>query len=75
VYQAEQMDRNIFGFTINPGTMTILNPLFIVVLVPLFDSFLYPMIQKVVSITINGTLMTHTSSILDLLEELELDSL
>ena len=51
VFQAERMDREIFGLEILPSQIQAANPFLILVLIPLFTFVLYPLIGKVIKLT------------------------
>ena len=51
VFQAERMDREIFGLEILPSQIQAANPFLILVLIPLFTFVLYPLVGKVVNLT------------------------
>ena len=44
VFQAERMDRNIFGLDVLPSQIQAANPFLILVLIPVFTFFIYPII-------------------------------
>ena len=51
VFQAERMDRNIFGLEILPSQIQAANPFLILVLIPLFTFLIYPLIEKKIRLT------------------------
>ena len=51
VFQAERMNREIFGLEILPSQIQAANPFLILVLIPLFTFILYPLIGKVIKVT------------------------
>ena len=51
VFQAERMDREIFGLEILPSQIQAANPFLILVLIPLFTFVLYPLVGKIVKLT------------------------
>lgn len=51
VFQAERMDRNIFGMEVLPSQIQAANPFLILVLIPLFTFFIYPLVEKVIPLT------------------------
>ncbi|MGB0610114.1 MAG: POT family MFS transporter [Verrucomicrobiales bacterium] len=51
VFQAERMDREIFGLEILPSQIQAANPFLILVLIPLFTFVLYPLVGKIVNLT------------------------
>jgi len=51
VFQAERMDREIFGLEILPSQIQAANPFLILVLIPLFTFILYPLVGKIVNLT------------------------
>jgi POT family proton-dependent oligopeptide transporter len=51
VFQAVQMDRTIFGFTLLPSQIQSANPILILILAPLFVFVVYPAIDKVFKLT------------------------
>lgn len=46
IFQAERMNRNVFGFQIQPDQIPVLNPIFIVVFIPLFVNIVYPALRS-----------------------------
>jgi len=46
VFQAQQMDRVIFGYELLPSQIQSANPLLIMILIPLFAFFIYPAIDR-----------------------------
>jgi POT family proton-dependent oligopeptide transporter len=46
VFQAERMDRNIFGLDILPSQIQAANPFLILILIPVFTYFIYPQVEK-----------------------------
>ena len=51
VFQAERMDRELFGLEILPSQIQAANPFLILVLIPLFTFVLYPLVGKIVNLT------------------------
>ena len=51
VFQAEKMDRNIFGIEVLPSQIQAANPFLILVLIPIFTWGIYPLINKVIPLT------------------------
>ena len=51
VFQAERMDRNIFGLDILPSQIQAANPFLILVLIPAFTFFIYPQTEKIIKLT------------------------
>ena len=51
VLQAQQMDRDIFGYTVLPSQIQAANPLLIIILVPLFSSIIYPQLNRIFTLT------------------------
>ena len=51
VFQAERMDRNIWGIEVLPSQIQAFNPFLILVLIPLFTWVIYPAIGKVITLT------------------------
>jgi len=51
VFQAEKMDRNLFGYEVLPSQIQAANPFLILVLIPLFTFGFYPAVGKVVKLT------------------------
>ena len=51
VFQAERMNREIFGLEILPSQIQAANPFLILVLIPLFTFVLYPLVGKIVNLT------------------------
>ncbi|TWT38301.1 Dipeptide and tripeptide permease A [Thalassoglobus neptunius] len=47
VLQAENMNRNIFGYTILTSQIQVVNPILVMLLIPLFQFVIYPAIDKV----------------------------
>lgn len=47
VFQAIDMDREIFGYEVLPSQVQAANPFFILILIPLFTYVIYPMVNKV----------------------------
>jgi len=46
IYQAESMNRNIFGWTITPDQVPTLNPLILLPMIWIFDRLIYPGLEK-----------------------------
>lgn len=46
-FQATRMDGELWGWTIKPDQMQVLNPLLILAFIPIFDQGLYPALEKV----------------------------
>ncbi|HFD11177.1 MAG TPA: MFS transporter [Crenotrichaceae bacterium] len=51
VLQAQQMDRDVFGYILLPSQIQAANPLLIILLVPLFSSTLYPLLNRFFELT------------------------
>ncbi len=51
VFQAERMDRNIFGIEVLPSQIQAANPFLILVLIPLFTFLIYPLVEKKIKLT------------------------
>jgi len=51
VFQAEKMDRNLFGYEVLPSQIQAANPFLILLLIPLFTFVIYPMVGRVVRLT------------------------
>ena len=51
VLQADEMNREVFGFTLLPSQIQAINPLMILVFIPLFAKVVYPVIQSVFPLT------------------------
>jgi POT family proton-dependent oligopeptide transporter len=51
VFQAQQMDRYIFGIELLPSQIQALNPILILLFIPLFNFVIYPSINKVFPLT------------------------
>ena len=51
VFQAERMDRNIFGLEVLPSQIQAANPFLILVLIPVFTFFIYPQSEKIIKLT------------------------
>jgi proton-dependent oligopeptide transporter, POT family len=51
VFQAERMDRNIFGLDILPSQIQAANPFLILILIPVFTYFIYPQVEKIIKLT------------------------
>lgn len=51
VFQAEKMNRTIFGYTLEPSQLQALNPILILVLIPIFTFVIYPLINRVFRLT------------------------
>jgi len=51
VFQAERMDRNIFGLEVLPSQIQAANPFLILVLIPVFTFFIYPQVEKIIKLT------------------------
>jgi len=47
VFQADHMNRKIFGVTIQPDQVPTLNPLIMLTLIPIFNKFIYPGLEKI----------------------------
>lgn len=47
VFQADLMDREIFGLTIQPDQVPTLNPLIMLTLIPIFNKVVYPGLEKI----------------------------
>ncbi len=46
VLQADKMDRNVFGVTIEASQMQVVNPLLVMILLPLMQGVIYPFVGK-----------------------------
>lgn len=46
VLQAENMDRTVFGWTLESSQLQAINPMFILLFIPLFDKIVYPLIGR-----------------------------
>jgi amino acid/peptide:H+ symporter len=46
IFQASQMDLNVFGFKIEADQVPFLNPLIVLALIPIFDFGLYPLLRR-----------------------------
>ncbi len=51
VFQAEKMDRMVFGYEILSSQMQAANPLLILILIPIFSYVVYPLINRVFTLT------------------------
>ena len=51
VFQAERMDRNVFGLEVLPSQIQAANPFLILVLIPVFTFFIYPQTEKIIKLT------------------------
>jgi len=51
VFQAERMDRTIFGSEILPSQIQAANPFLILVLIPVFTFIIYPIVGKIITLT------------------------
>ena len=51
VFQAVDMDRNLFGYQVLPSQIQAANPFLILLLIPLFTYVLYPLVDKVWKLT------------------------
>lgn len=51
VAQAEEMDRNIFGFEVLPSQLQSANSIFVLALIPLFTLGLYPFVERFTKLT------------------------
>jgi POT family proton-dependent oligopeptide transporter len=51
VLQAQQMDRNLFGFELLPAQIQAANPLLVLLLIPLFSYRIYPAIDRWFALT------------------------
>ncbi len=51
VFQAEKMDRHIFGMEVLPSQIQAANPFLILVLIPIFTWIIYPNVSKVITLT------------------------
>ena len=81
VFQAEKMDRNLFGFmgidsvVVLPSQIQAANPFLILVLIPIFTWLIYPSISKVIPLTplrkvgVGLFLMTLSFAIISLAQE------
>lgn len=41
------MDGRIFGFTLKPDQMHLINPLLVLILIPTFELYIYPILMKI----------------------------
>lgn len=75
VFQAEKMDRHIFGVEVLPSQIQAANPFLILVLIPIFTWIIYPSIHKVIPLTplrkigVGLFLMTVSFAIISLAQE------
>ncbi len=51
VFQAEKMDRALFGFEVLPSQIQAFNPFLILVLIPLFTYLIYPAVGRIIPLT------------------------
>ncbi len=51
VFQAERMDRNLFGMEVLPSQIQAANPFLILVLIPVFAFWIYPQTEKIIKLT------------------------
>lgn len=51
VEQAKHMDRNVFGFEINPAENQVTNPILVMLLIPVFSRLIYPWLGRFVELT------------------------
>lgn len=51
VLQAQQMDRDLFGFELLPSQLQAANPLLVMLLIPLFSYLVYPLLSRVITLT------------------------
>ncbi len=51
VFQAVDMDRQLFGIEILPSQIQAANPFLILLLIPLFTFFIYPTVNKIIPLT------------------------
>ena len=51
VFQAERMDRDIFGLEVLPSQIQAANPFLILVLIPLFTFVIYPLVERKIKLT------------------------
>lgn len=51
VFQAQKMDRSLFGFEILPEQMQSLNPILVLTLIPVFTYILYPLLNRFFELT------------------------
>jgi len=51
VFQAEKMDRQVFGIDILPSQIQAANPFLILVLIPIFTWWIYPSVGKIIPLT------------------------
>ncbi len=75
VFQAEKMDRNVFGIEVLPSQIQAANPFLILVLIPIFTWIIYPGVNKLVPLTplrkigMGLFLMTISFSVISLAQE------
>ena len=51
VFQAQKMDRNLYGIEILPSQMQSLNPILVLTLIPIFTYILYPFLKRFFELT------------------------
>ena len=51
VFQAEHMDRHLFGFELLPSQIQAINPLLVMAMIPLFALGIYPAVRRFVPVT------------------------
>lgn len=77
-FQATRMDGEIFGFTVKPDQMQVINPFLILGFIPLFDYVLYPILdtcgirRPLQKLTLGG-LLAATAFLLSAFVELKLE--
>lgn len=71
VLQAKQMDRNFFGWTLEPSQIPALNPIMVMALIPIFSFGVYPLVEKLFKIKLTplkkmsaGMVLTGASFVL-----------
>lgn len=75
VFQAEKMDRHVFGIDILPSQIQAANPFLILVLIPIFTWWIYPSVGKIIPLTplrkvgMGLFLMTISFAIISLAQE------
>ncbi len=50
ITQADQMNKNFFGYTVAPDFVPFLNPLLVLIMIPLFNMYIYPLMNKYICI-------------------------
>lgn len=51
IHQSQDMDREVFGFTLSPSQIQFVNPFLILVLIPLFTYVIYPFLARFTNLT------------------------